>query len=340
MKKTVLAHPYRRFLARGLDEIFYMTIAAMAFSRGFRIYFWEINPVLLWYLMIGVMLILEPICLSAFGNTIGKRIMGLCLRSQGKKMHYFEALSRTFLLFKKGMGYGIPVYEWIQYFKSWVACKYGDPLEWDIEESYELRDRKKFRIILYMLTMIFLVVGNQAIYAISYIPIHVGAVTSEEFVENVRELLHFQQANSHMILEEDGQWKDEFGTDLELYTGDTPDIQFLTENGLLTGFVIEQQVVTEKYIEVHRMLIKTAMMAYIGSVDRSMVLRPSYWKAVSNLETENLDSFELECAGKVISCQWQVENGIYVDSFDVLVPENEKKLLNYHLKFTILSKGE
>lgn len=340
MKPAILAHPYRRFLARALDETFYMMIAAAIFSRGFRVYFWGLQPALMWYLMIGVMMAAEPVCLAVFGTTIGKKIMGLRLRSQGKKLSYFEALSRTFLLFKKGMGYGIPGYELVRYFKSWVACKYGDPLEWDIEESYELRDRKKFRIAWYILMMAFLAAGNGAVYAVSFLPIHTGAITSQEFVENVMELLRYQPGYADRILEEDGHWKNDWDSDPGIYSGDMPDIRFLTENGIMTGFVMEQRTETKKYIEVHKKLIKTAMMAYLGSVDQSAMLRPSYWKAVASLETDNVDSFELECAGKVISCQWQVENGIYAESMDVLVPENEKKPLIYQLKFSVSSKED
>lgn len=337
MASTFLAHPYRRFLARMLDEMFYMMIAALIFSRGFRVYFWGLQPFLMWYLMIGVMLAVEPICLAVFGTTIGKKLLGLRLRSRGGKLRYFEALSRTFLLFQKGMGYGLPVYEWIRYFKSWVACKYGDPLQWDIEESYELRDERPYRIPLYLIVMITAMAGHGAVYAISYLPLHRGTLTTQEFTENVMELLRYRGADSYLSLEADGHWRDESDLDLGISSGDTPDIRFLTENGVLTGFVMEQKTETKKFIEVHKLLLKTSMMAYLGSVDPSAVLRPSYWKAVASLETDDLDSFEAECAGRIISCQWQVENGIYGESLDMLIPEDEKRPLHYELRFSVSS---
>ena len=144
MQNTSLKYPYRRFFARLLDEAIYVLLAAFIFTKGFRIFFWELFPSIKWYLSILFMFLIEPICLALFGATAGKYIMGLRLGDQGKRLPYLKALRRTFLLFKTGMGFGIPLFEWYRYFKSWLACKDGEILAWDIEERYELKGYEAF----------------------------------------------------------------------------------------------------------------------------------------------------------------------------------------------------
>lgn len=332
MENTILATPYRRYLARAIDDCIYMLVAALIVTRGFRFYFWHLPLMAQWYLMIAVMLTLEPLCLSLVGWTPGKWILGLRLRDQEGKLSYSKAWKRTTLLIWKGMGLGIVGYELYRNFKSWVSCKYGDPLEWDIEDSYQIVDRKKWRFAASGGIIGLSILGMILIYDWGIVPKHTGKITVEEFTENLKDLMHYMGETPGYILNPDAAWeKDPNVGYQESDLGNLPEFQFQEEGGYITRLIIVQE--TEGVsVSAYKSLVKLGVMAYLGAEDSAAAFKPSYWDLIEKFEEDHLDSFQTTYEGKNITCEWEIENGIYGASSDTLIQDDQEKPIKYRMR--------
>lgn len=139
----VAPHPIRRFLARELD---YNLMALVVLV--FQIFVFRIpdsdNAILNWlagYLILLPMLAVEAVLLHLWGTTPGKWLLGLSLRDRaGNKLSRRRAFYRSCMLFAKGYGYNIPIYNLYRYYKSYRACKDGEPLPWDQDTYSSLGD--------------------------------------------------------------------------------------------------------------------------------------------------------------------------------------------------------
>lgn len=139
----VAPHPIRRFLARTLD---YNLMALVLLA--IQLFVFQ-NPssdsaILDWlggYLILLPMLAVEAVLLHLWGTTPGKWLLGLSLRDrQGKKLSLARALRRSRLLFSKGYGYNIPIYNLYRHYKSFRICAELEPLPWDQDETTSLAD--------------------------------------------------------------------------------------------------------------------------------------------------------------------------------------------------------
>ena len=139
----VAPHPIRRFLARELD---YNLMALVVLV--FQLFIFRIpdsdNGILNWlagYLILLPMLAVEAVLLHFWGTTPGKWLLGLSLRDRaGNKLSRRRAFYRSCMLFAKGYGYNIPIYNLYRYYKSYRACKDGEPLPWDQDTYSSLGD--------------------------------------------------------------------------------------------------------------------------------------------------------------------------------------------------------
>ncbi len=112
-------HPWRRFFARTIDLFFislifivtFLSLGAVFFPRTVNVIIQALgNP-----LISGVVVYLLWVPVEAFfiyrrGATPGKWLFGIrVLRASGETLSYPDALQRTFLVWIKGDGLGIPI---------------------------------------------------------------------------------------------------------------------------------------------------------------------------------------------------------------------------------------
>lgn len=123
-------HPWRRYFARSLDLALYglFLIAAKLLVLHIPPWRWGEGGILATlldsYLRLGLMLLLEPLMLAYWGTTPGKALFGIRLRNaEGERFTLEQARERTWKLFGKGLGYGIPIYELWRTYQSYTLCK-------------------------------------------------------------------------------------------------------------------------------------------------------------------------------------------------------------------------
>ncbi|MBE6034475.1 MAG: RDD family protein [Clostridiales bacterium] len=158
-------YPWRRFFARMLDLSLYSLIwhafTALVLNRNIENNFFIslINS----FVMIGIMLLLEPILLSKCGTTLGKLVFGLIVRDlNGRKLTYKQGWHRTFGIFRKGMGYNIPLYDLLIMANCYDKCKTQKLLPWEKNILYTIKDRKFNRIIV-CIAIFILIYGMNAL---------------------------------------------------------------------------------------------------------------------------------------------------------------------------------
>ena len=141
--------PWRRFFARMIDMTIYMTLWDAFLSLVFHINIMETGlPGMVMDIIASAVLLLlaEPVMLALSGTTPGKFLLGLRVSAEsGARLTWKEAWRRTWIVWGKGCGYYIPVYQIIREYRSYRSCKKGELLEWE-EDSVLWLDGSHLRL--------------------------------------------------------------------------------------------------------------------------------------------------------------------------------------------------
>jgi uncharacterized RDD family membrane protein YckC len=153
-KKISPFHPWRRYFARVFDMALYnMT------WLSFLVFTFHVNLIgrssilnlLDSYIAIGMMLFLEPLWLHFFRTTPGKSIFGIRIEDfNGKNLTYRQGFDRTFGVIGSGLGFNIPIYNFIRLWKSYNLCIDKKIQPWNESTSYIIKDTKLYRTFLYI----------------------------------------------------------------------------------------------------------------------------------------------------------------------------------------------
>ena len=204
-------HPWRRFFARLMDLALYGLVWEALAQLLFRWNTSEFGWFLDWltgYFTYLLMIFVEPLLLSTLGTTPGKLLFGLEVRrANGTKLTYGEALVRTFGVFRRGFGWGIPIYNLVRLVKCCRACNRGETMEWDLEWTecgYTIRDTHFLRVIGFVAAMALLVFVNVTISLHAQMPRHRGEITAEQFVANCNDLNRYFDLYEGQYFREDG----------------------------------------------------------------------------------------------------------------------------------------
>ena len=223
--------PWQRFFARLLDGQIYRTLwmlllPALGFnmlknSRGGMLF--------LELLTLGTMFLLEPLLLSRFGTTPGKWLFGLRVTSpDGRKLTYAEGRERTAYLFWYGIRLNLPFFRLYRLYVSYTDEQQGKALPWEDGSEQTIRDHAGWRFAAAAVLAALLIAG--------------GVLTVAQFAENYNRIQR-QLGDAGIELDENGRWKEESsfqsngGTTTVMFNDRLPQLEYQTENGVLTGIV-------------------------------------------------------------------------------------------------------
>ena len=187
-------YPWRRFFARGIDHSLY---SLLWYIPAFFILHWDISEWTLRNAVISfaLMILVEPLIISAFATTPGKAIFGIRIKNvHGQNITLAQSYSRVWGVFGQGYGYGIPIYSLVRQYKSYKECKENNTMDWDYENNLTYSVDLKMlplRGAICTLCIIILAAIPFMLPFAADMPKHRGELTTEQFLENVERYARF-----------------------------------------------------------------------------------------------------------------------------------------------------
>ncbi|WP_312651601.1 RDD family protein [Aminipila sp.] len=308
-------YPWRRFFARMLDLSLYGLIwhAFTALVLNWNIQNNFFMSLVNSFVMVGIMLLVEPLLLSKFGATLGKFVFGLIVRDlDGRRLTYKQGWVRTFGVFRKGMGYNIPLYDLLIMANCYDECKTQKWLTWEKNSLCTIKD-KKFKRILVGIVIFILICGMNALVIFQAdMPLHKGDITPEEYYENCNDIMSQSNEDYGRHLNEKGKWiqnakkSDDFLAEVPL-----PNYQLTVKDGIVTGVRIELETDND---------VRT-----FGFLKQKEVSVKSFFAA-----QKKMDYFQLKKSGVLNNISNRFEN--YTFTQDGFKFTNQVELKGYEIK--------
>ena len=237
--------PWQRFFARLLDAQIYRSLWVLILpALGFNMLKSSRGGVLfLELLTLGTMFLLEPLLLSRFGTTAGKWLFGLRVTSpDGRRLTYAEGRERTAYLFWYGIRLNLPFFRLHRLYVSYTDEQQEKELPWEDRSEQTIRDHAGWRFAAAAALAVLLIAGGVLRVLLPYGPTHRGELTIAQFAENYNTILR-QFGDYDVELDETGRWQEESefsmdgGTVSVAFGERYPQLEYQTENGVLTGIV-------------------------------------------------------------------------------------------------------
>ena len=237
--------PWQRFFARLLDAQIYRSLWVLILpALGFNMLKSSRGGVLfLELLTLGTMFLLEPLLLSRFGTTPGKWLFGLRVTSpDGRRLTYAEGRERTAYLFWYGIRLNLPFFRLHRLYVSYTDEQQEKELPWEDRSEQTIRDHAGWRFAAAAALAVLLIAGGVLRVLLPYGPTHRGELTIAQFAENYNTILR-QFGDYDVELDETGRWQEESefsmdgGTVSVAFGERYPQLEYQTENGVLTGIV-------------------------------------------------------------------------------------------------------
>ncbi|WP_326910545.1 RDD family protein [Sedimentibacter sp. MB31-C6] len=336
-------YPWRRYLARMLDISIYNM-----FWSIFLIFMFNVNllnrsnigHIFDGFISLGIMLLLEPLCLPLFRTTPGKAIFGLVINtSEGRRLSYIEGLKRTWEVFGVGMGYNIPIYHIIRLWKSYELCSDNEIQPWDKQISYIKKDKKWYQGLLFVAAHVAIIAVLFTAISAQKLPPNRGDLTVTEFVENYNyyaDLYDIDFGNKY--LDKSGQWMEKAldgTTYIELGYSDMPEYNYTIENGDVTGvaFIIELKN-NEDWISSYDNQMILASLSFAGAQDEVSLFSKVNRNIIDNIINNKLKNFEFIEANIEFICN-VIYTG-YINTYDgYLFPDKNLEENYFKLDYSI-----
>ena len=237
--------PWQRLLARLLDSQIYRTLWVLILPLlGFNMLKNSMGGrTFLWFLSLLTMFLLEPLLLSLFGTTPGKWLFGLRVTDpDGRKLTYAAGRERIAYLFWYGLRLDLPIFRLFRLYVSYSDEQQGRELPWEDGSEQTIRDHAGWRFAAAAALMALLIAGGVLRVLLPVGPVYRGELTVAQFAENYNRIQR-QLGDAGIELDENGRWKEESsfqsngGTTTVMFNDRLPQLEYQTENGVLTGIV-------------------------------------------------------------------------------------------------------
>lgn len=338
-------HPWRRWLARGLD----FTLCGLLWTAVNTLVF-RVNPALRStagmlfdsFAALLLTLLFEPLFLHFWGYTPGKFLFGLRITDHGRRLSYFDALCRTGSVLAAGQGLHIPVYSLVRNYKCYKKCKAGEVLPWEEDYEYELTDTAWWRIPAVAVFCAALVGATFCIVLAGDLPRNRGALTAADFAENFNDYARYLDSSCLYDLNADGAWSERASDGrLYVYGSDNYPVVTLSEtNGVLTGVQLELTLENQPYITgaTHRQFLLLAGLSFVcAQPDVGLFDNMPAQLARRLLDTEPLGNWCFELAGVELCCQVETRGyqPVIDPQSDLLIADEGQSGQYFHLIFTM-----
>ncbi|WP_186565079.1 MerR family transcriptional regulator [Lawsonibacter celer] len=338
-----VAHPWRRYFARNLDLALYGLLWGAVRLLLLR---WDPFPgfwttLLENYITCGLMLLLEPTLLSTWGYTPGKWLFGLTVRYPGgHKLSWGDAFARTWGVFGRGFGWGIPIYNLVRQVKCCVACGRGEAMEWeqDADNVYTIRDTRALRCVGYAAASAVAVGLGMLVSLQARMPIHRGNLTPAQYAQNVNDAIAFRNLSQDFRMEADGSWTEDRSPVTAVVSAArdsaTPPDHALTVDGEghVTGVRLEVTRTITGFTRFPVVQEQLAALAFVAARPEYTCLTWASSDVLERIERQSEENYTFQAGGVTIAqC---IEYRGYTNGSGFLFAEDSEPVF-YHLIFTL-----
>lgn len=333
----------RRLLARLFDEygLLFVLMAGLALTGR--------NPSLVSGLALQIAarvicLFLEPLLLRLFGTTPGKALLGLRITERdGEKLTYSEGFTRYLLMLWYGRGLFIPIWCWVQMYRTVIRCWNDEPQPWDQDTAYTAVPFRPLRHAGgFALAAVMLLAGTEAANSYFQLPPNRGDLTVAEFAENYNRQAAYMEENSIWGLDEEGRWQrlpDPPGgvvVDLTGSWGQDENFRYTLENGTVRAIALERSVEnTEDWVWLPVNTSVTAMTALLWGREDAPFWAFGRRALVNDLtEADWENGFTLRRDGAVITLEIQRRNFYVNGGQGLAIPMDEADNF-FSFRFTV-----
>ena len=138
------ATAWSRYWSRLLDLTIWMGVCGFLLGFLFPNIFLKLleitggNDLLVGVMLLPAVILIDALCLAAFGQTIGRAIAGIRVtKISGQRLTVSEAVNRNLQVYVKGLGLGIPIVSLVTLLNAHGKISAGQETSWD--ESVETR---------------------------------------------------------------------------------------------------------------------------------------------------------------------------------------------------------
>lgn len=342
--------PWRRFFARTFDELLWSLLLVVVFCL-FRVNPAKVPDIADTILMVLLALALEPALIALTGTTPGKALLGMRLGSpDGGKLTMSEAYSRHFMMLWEGMGFYIPIWSWIQMYRSLKRGQNEEPQPWDAEVAYTVKPLNWKYITALAAVGVAAFFAAEAVNSYAQLPPNRGELTVAEFAENYNRQNKYLDLNSRKYLDENGVWQTvpEDPNSTVIYMDDllgwddwpgSRDLIYIVENGEVRGIVMEgERDNCFDWVEVPVLQAVELIPAYVWAQEEAPFWSFGRKRLLEQLENQDWsEDFEIRESGVVIRWEIELDGFFYNDAVSMAIPEAESGENRLAFRFTIES---
>jgi uncharacterized RDD family membrane protein YckC len=139
--KNNSVRPWIRYWARYID-IFVFSLAFGIFLEIFIPSALELSEIFLTVLILFVWVFAESALLSSWGTTPGKWLLKINIKGQNEKIDFSSALNRSFAVWLKGLGLGIPIISIFTLISSYNHLAKEGVTIWDKDGHFTVTHKK------------------------------------------------------------------------------------------------------------------------------------------------------------------------------------------------------
>ena len=192
---------WRRYFARAADLLLYRLVLVTILT--FTLRGAAKSNLLLAVLTVVVMLLVEPLLLRIFGTTLGKFLFGLRVtNNDGGRLSYGEGWQRTKYVLIYGMGFTIPIVEWIMNWKSYKRADEGLKLYWEDYSNVVPSPMGVKNAVAIPTAIVLWIVAIVLTVHCSQLPPNRGDLTVAQFAENYNAMIERYDLNLRHMTEE------------------------------------------------------------------------------------------------------------------------------------------
>ncbi|MEH7108509.1 RDD family protein [Bacillus sp. JJ1764] len=126
------AQPLVRYLARLFDLSLFSFILITFVSIFSPAFVFHSSAIFIFMLSLVLYILVEAVILSIFGNTLGKSLLNAKVKTvNGEPMDFLIALKRSIFVTAAGMGFGVPIINFICFLFSYTDLKKHGFSSWD-----------------------------------------------------------------------------------------------------------------------------------------------------------------------------------------------------------------